>query len=230
MLSKSEERLNDLSGIGSILLTVLACMVSIFTKNYYIHALFVVWLAMLLAYFGFPKQSLLYVLIYAFTTFWLIEVVPKGILFISPMLLSMIYKFIVPIMAAYLTFKIPSGKLIAVCQRLSMPQSILLILVVIIRFIPTISGELRNIKEAMKVRGFIGNWKKSFFHPLKIMEYVVVPLIFRSLKVGDELAAASIVRGIENPKKKESYYKTNITKTDLIILLISICLLIAGII
>ena len=185
---------------------------------------------MLLAYFGFPKQGLLYVLIYAFATFWLIEVVPKGILFISPMLLSMIYKFIVPIMAAYLTFKIPSGKLIAVCQRLSMPQSILLILVVIIRFIPTISGELRNIKEAMKVRGFIGTGKKSFFHPLRTMEYVVVPLIFRSLKVGDELAAASIVKGIENPKKKESYYKTNITKTDIIILAVSICLFFAGII
>ena len=230
MSRKSEERLNDLSGIGSILLTILACMVSIFTKNYYIHALFVVWLAMLLAYFGFHKQGLLYVLIYAFATFWLIEIVPKGVLFISPMLLSMIYKFIVPIMAAYLTFKIPSGKLIAICQKLSIPQSILLILVVIIRFIPTISGELSNIKEAMKVRGFIGTGKKSFFHPLRTMEYVVVPLIFRSLKVGDELAAASIVRGIENPKKKESYYKTNMTKTDIIVLAVSICLLFASII
>ena len=82
----------------------------------------------------------------------------------------------------------------------------------------------------MKVRGFIGTGKKSFFHPLRTMEYEVVPLIFRSLKVGDELAAASIVKGIENPKKKESYYKTNITKTDIIILAVSICLFFAGII
>lgn len=216
-----EKRLNKLSGIGSLLLTFLACMVSIFTRSYYMHALFVVWLAMLLAYFGFFKQSVKYVLLYVFTTFWLLMVVPKGILIISPMLLGMIYKFIVPIMAAYLTFKIPSGKLIAVFQKSSMPQNILLILVVIIRFIPTISGEIKSIKEAMRVRGFIGSKKQIVLHPLRTMEYVVVPLIFRSIKVGDELAAAAIVRGIENTGKKQSYYETKISKTDIIILTIS---------
>jgi energy-coupling factor transporter transmembrane protein EcfT len=230
MLSRSEQKLEKLSGMGCLLLTVLACLVSIFTKSYYMHALFVAWLAMLLTYFGFFKQSVLYVLVYVFTTFWLMEVVSKGILIISPMLLGMVYKFIVPVMAAYLTFKIPSGKLIAVFQKSAMPQNVLLILLVIIRFIPTISGELKTIKETMKVRGFTGNGWKIISHPLRTMEYVVVPLIFRSIKVGDELAAASIVRGIENPGKKQSYYKTSISKTDLAILAISLCLLIVGII
>lgn len=225
-----EIRLSKLSGIGSLLLTFLACMVSIFTKSYYMHALFVAWLTMLLAYFGFIKQSVLYVLLYVFTTFWLIMIVPKGILIISPMLLGMIYKFIVPIMAAYLTFKIPSGKLIAVFQKSAMPQNMLLILVVIIRFIPTISGEIKTIKEAMKVRGFTGSKKQVLLHPLKTMEYVVVPLIFRSIKVGDELAAAAIVRGIENTGKKQSYYETKMSKTDIVILIISLLLLIVCII
>ncbi|MHA2618438.1 energy-coupling factor transporter transmembrane component T family protein [Streptococcus agalactiae] len=226
----SEERLNKLSGAGSLLLTFLACMVSILTESYYMHALFVVWLAMLLAYFGFFKQSVQYIFIYVFTTFWLLVVVPKGILIISPMLLGMIYKFIVPIMAAYLTFKIPSGKLIAVFQKSSIPQSILLILVVIIRFVPTISGEIKTIKEAMKVRGFMGSKINVVLHPLRTMEYIVVPLIFRSIKVGDELAAAAIVRGIENPGKKQSYYETKLSKTDYVILGISLLLLIICII
>ncbi|WP_442477946.1 energy-coupling factor transporter transmembrane component T family protein [Streptococcus agalactiae] len=226
----SEKRLNKLSGAGSLLLTFLACMVSILTESYYMHALFVVWLAMLLAYFGFLRQSVQYIFIYVFTTFWLLVVVPKGILIISPMLLGMIYKFIVPIMAAYLTFKIPSGKLIAVFQKSSMPQSILLILVVIIRFVPTISGEIKTIKEAMKVRGFMGSKINVVLHPLRTMEYIVVPLIFRSIKVGDELAAAAIVRGIENPGKKQSYYETKLSKTDYVILGISLLLLIICII
>lgn len=225
-MSKSEKRLEDLGGIGCLLLTVLACLVSIFTKSYYMHALFVVWLSIVLTYFGFYKQSLLYLLVYAFVTIWLITVVPKGILIISPMLLGMIYKFIVPIMAAYLTFKIPSGKLIAIFQKISMPQKFILILLVIVRFIPTISGELKTIKEAMKVRGFTGNITKIVLHPLRTMEYIVVPLIFRSIKVADELASASIVRGIENPSKKESYYKTGLSKTDVAMLSISICLIV----
>lgn len=220
-------KIDSLGGLACLLLTLISCTVSIFAKDYYMHALFMGWLCIILVYFGFYKQSLFYVVIYTFTTFWLLEMIPKGIVFISPMLLGMVYKFIVPIMAAYLTFKIPSGKLIAVFQKCALPQNIILILLVIIRFIPTISGEFKTIREAMRVRGFTGSVKRVLFHPLQTMEYAVVPLIFRSIKVGDELAAASIVRGIENPTKKNSYYETKFTKVDVIILFISICLMIA---
>ena len=198
-------KIDGLGGSACLLLTLISCTVSIFTKDYYMHALFVGWLCIILVYFGFYKQSLFYVVIYTFTTFWLLEMIPKGIVFISPMLLGMVYKFIVPIMAAYLTFKIPSGKLIAVFQKCALPQNIILILLVIIRFIPTISGEFKTIREAMKVRGFTGSVKRVLFHPLQTMEYAVVPLIFRSIKVGDELAAASFVRGIENPTNIYQY-------------------------
>ncbi len=212
-----------------MLLTLISCVVSFSTGSYYMHALFVAWLCMILVYFGLFKQSLFYGLVYLFTVFWLLEMVPKGIMFISPMLLGMIYKFIVPAMAAYLTFKIPSGKIIAVFQKSRLPQSIVLIFIVIIRFIPTISGEFRTIREAMKVRGFTGSFFKVIRQPLQTMEYAVVPLIFRSIKVGDELAAASIVRGIENPVKKYSYYSTRLVKMDVIILFVSICLTIFAI-
>lgn len=220
-------KIDNLGGFSCLLLTLVSCIVSIFAKDYYMHALFVGWLCIILIYFGFYKQSLFYVVIYTFTTFWLLEMIPKGVVFISPMLLGMVYKFIVPIMAAYLSFKIPSGKLIAIFQKCALPQNIILILLVIIRFIPTISGEFKSIREAMRVRGFTGNLKKVLLHPLQTLEYAVVPLIFRSIKVGDELAAASIVRGIENPTKKYSYYETKFTKIDIIILLISVCLMIA---
>ncbi|HBG7896458.1 energy-coupling factor transporter transmembrane component T [Clostridioides difficile] len=226
-MEQRTRKIDGLGGLACLLLTLISCTVSIFTKDYYMHALFVGWLCIILVYFGFYKQSLFYVVIYTFTTFWLLEMIPKGIVFISPMLLGMVYKFIVPIMAAYLTFKIPSGKLIAVFQKCALPQNIILILLVIIRFIPTISGEFKTIREAMRVRGFTGSVKRILFHPLQTMEYAVVPLIFRSIKVGDELAAASIVRGIENPTKKNSYYETKFTKVDAIILFISICLMLA---
>lgn len=218
-------RRNQLSGMTPLILTFLACIASFFAGGPFTHALFVLWMALLLAYFGFVRQSIEYLLVYAFTAFWLFVVVPRGFLILSPMLLGMIYKFTAPVMAAYLTFKIPSGKLIAVFQKFSMPQNTLLIIVVILRFIPTISGEVRTIKEAMKVRGFTGRKLHGLLHPIRTMEYVVVPLIFRSIKVGDELAAAAIVRGIENPGKKHSYYETGLGKTDLVILALSLVFL-----
>ncbi len=226
----NRRRIEDISGFTSLLLTVIACILTFSTQNYFVHALFVLWLSIILMYFGLIKQSIIYVIVYIFSVFWLLEMVPKGVLIISPMLLGMIYKFIVPIMAGYLSFKIPSGKLIAVFHKSSLPKSIILILMVIIRFIPTISGELRTIFEAMKVRGFTGSFLKMLSHPLKTIEYAFVPLIFRSIKVGDELAVSSIVRGIENPSKKNCYYSTKLGKIDFIIIIISVILLVFGLI
>ncbi len=229
-MREKERRIQSISGITCLILTLISCVVSFLTNNYYMHALFAIWLIVLFIYFGLFKQSIIYLLIYAFTILWILEMVPRGVTILSPMLLGMIYKLILPIMAGYLTFKIPSGKLIAVFQKSALPQSIVLILIVIVRFIPTISGEFRTIREAMKVRGFTGRLSKVFLHPLKTMEYAVVPLIFRSIKVGDELAAASIVRGIENPIKKHSYYSTKLGIMDGFIILVGICLLVLSLV
>lgn len=51
-------------------------------------------------------------------------------------------------------------------------------------------------------------------HPLNTFEYVVVPMVFRSLKIADELAASSVVRGIESPYKKEGYYLNKMAVSD----------------
>lgn len=210
-----------LNGLTGLILTVLSCMVTIFSVNIYTHFLFILWIFILFIYFGLRRQGIMYLIIYLLTLFWLIRLVPLGIIFPSPMLLGIIYKFILPIMASYLTSKIPSGKVIAVFQKLPIPENIILVLIVMVRFAPTVTGELKAIKEAMEVRGFIGDCRKLIVHPLKTIEYAVVPIIFRSIKVGDELAVASIVRGVENPCRKESYYSNSLNYGDYIILIIS---------
>ncbi|MCY6483812.1 energy-coupling factor transporter transmembrane component T [Clostridium aestuarii] len=219
---EKKNNINRLNGLTGLILTAFACIVTIFSQNIVTHVLFVLWLFILLIYFGLVRQSIIYLTVYLLTIFWLTRLVPLGIKFPSPMLFGMIYKFIVPIMAAYLTSKIPSGKVIAVFQKLPIPKNIILILIVMIRFAPTVTGELKAIKEAMKVRGFIGDFRKIMFHPLKTLEYAVVPIIFRAIKVGDELAAASIVRGVDNPCRKESYYSNRLGYVDYMILAISL--------
>lgn len=39
-------------------------------------------------------------------------------------------------------------------------------------------------------------------------------MVFRSLKIADELAASSVVRGIESPYKKEGYYLNKMAVSD----------------
>lgn len=218
-MQSNDKRISVVNGIVSLIITIIECIVTFSSKTFFVHAIFTVWLFIIFLYLGLVKKGIMYISIYFFSLFWLTELAPLGVTFPSPMLFGMIYKFIVPIMAGYITISIPSGKLIALLYKLPVPRSITLITIVMIRFAPTVSGEFKEVRDAMAVRGFLGDFRRVLLHPLKTLEYSFVPIIFRSIKVGDELAAASIVRGIENPCKKSSYYENNFSKVDYIVLI-----------
>ena len=97
----------------------------------------------------------------------------------------------------------------------------MLVLVVMLRFAPTIILEFGEVREAMKIRGFLRSASTVLRYPLNTLEYAIVPMVFRSLKIADELSASAIVRGIESPYKKQSYYVSRISPLDAFLMLVS---------
>ena len=122
----------------------------------------------------------------------------------------------------YLLAKIPSGKLTASLRKMPIPTRIMLVLIVMLRFAPTVLHEFGEVKEAMKIRGFLKSVGSVLKHPMDTLEYAIVPMVFRSLKIADELAASAIVRGIESPYKKESYYVSRIAALDCFLIVVSV--------
>jgi energy-coupling factor transport system permease protein len=99
----------------------------------------------------------------------------------------------------------PPGNLIAFFSRLRAPSSVILGTLVIFRFFPAMKTALRNMGESMRNRGLfgVGNIVR---HPLATFEYILIPLLLRSLQIADQLSVSAISRGIEAPVKRESYY------------------------
>ena len=149
--------------------------------------------------------------------------------FPPPLMLSLIYRLIPPLIPAYLLFKMSTGKIILAFRSMHTPNSIMLTLTVMLRLMPTVRHEAADIKDAMRTRGFLGSFTDVIKNPLRTLEYAIVPLTFRLLKVADELSASAIARGIECPCKKESYYAGRITKIDIgiicVVITISIVLI-----
>ncbi|MEM7802392.1 MAG: energy-coupling factor transporter transmembrane component T [Chloroflexota bacterium] len=79
----------------------------------------------------------------------------------------------------------------AAFQKMKVPKVVLIPLLVMFRFIPTLSQEFRAITNAMRLRGAVGRG-----NPLKTIEYVYVPLLFNLVKTGEELTLASLTRGL----------------------------------
>ena len=145
---------------------------------------------------------------------WLTFNVRHGINIPSPMLFTFLIELIPVFMAVYLVSQAPSGKLTAALRQLPLPSSVRLTVIVILRFVPTVASEFSDVLDAMKTRGLLLSPLQVVLHPLNTFEYVVVPMVFRSLKIADELAASSVVRGIESPYKKEGYYLNKMAVSD----------------
>lgn len=82
-------------------------------------------------------------------------------------------------------------------QRLRLPQSVTIPLVVMFRYIPTLRIEYRMIRNTMDIRSISDTVWKQILHPISTIEYILIPLLMRCLKVTDELAASGTTRGLE---------------------------------
>lgn len=87
-------------------------------------------------------------------------------------------------------------------QRLHLPQSVTIPLVVMFRYIPTLRIEYRMIRSTMDIRGISDTLWKRISRPIATIEYILVPLLMRCLKVTDELAASGTTRGLELEEKR----------------------------
>lgn len=86
--------------------------------------------------------------------------------------------------------------LMVALQRMRLPQAVTIPLVVMFRYIPTLRIEYRQIRSTMDIRGISDTVWKRVSHPLATIEYILIPLLMRCLKVTDELAASGTTRGL----------------------------------
>jgi energy-coupling factor transporter transmembrane protein EcfT len=99
-------------------------------------------------------------------------------------------------------------------QRMKMPNSVIIPFVVMFRYIPTLGIEYRMIKNAMSLRGISDTFLKRLLHPLATIEYILIPLLMRCLKVTDELAASGSTRGLERDVKRYSLSEVGFTSKE----------------
>lgn len=124
-----------------------------------------------------------------------------------------IYTYILPgfIMGFYLIDTTSVSEFVAAMERMNIPQSIVIPVSVVFRFFPTVKEEYMAIRDAMKMRGI-----STFRKPIQMLEYRVVPLIISIAKIGEELSAAALTRGLGSPSKRTNVCKIGFGFVDAI--------------
>lgn len=107
------------------------------------------------------------------------------------------------------------SEFIAGMQKLKVSNKITIPLSVTFRFFPTLSEEFKSINTAMKIRG-IRFGKISIG---KMIEYRLVPLLICTAKIGEELSAAALSRGLHPHSKRTNICQIGFNLLDILIIL-----------
>ena len=173
---------------------------------------------LLLLMSGKPKAAMISALLYAASTLANEYLVPMthGVLNMFVVMISGMFYRLMPalIMGYYLVATTTVSEFTAAMERMHVSKKIVIPLSVMFRFFPTVREEAKSINDAMRMRGIGGiNTVKN---PMAALEYRLVPMLMCSVKIGDELSAASLTRGLGSPIKRTNICQIGFHPTDII--------------
>ena len=131
---------------------------------------------------------------------------PAWMNMVFPVLINYSLRMLPCVLAGLLLLRTSSmQKMIAAMYTLHLPQGFIIAMSTTLRYFPAMKEEFLHIKDAMKLQNI--PWTSR-------LECMIVPLIVSAVNTSDEIAAAAVARGIENPGKKTSEITLHMETSD----------------
>lgn len=99
--------------------------------------------------------------------------------------------------------------------RMHISEKLIIPMSVMFRFFPTVTDEFSSINAAMRMREVSLMGKNAG----KMLEYRLVPLLTCSIKIGEELSAAALTRGLGGTVRRTNVCEIGFRVQDTIVVL-----------
>lgn len=120
------------------------------------------------------------------------------------------------------------GEFLSAMNRSHISRRIVIPLAVMLRYLPAIREDWQYIKDAMRMRDISPTLKNILIHPGMTIECLYVPLMMAASRTADELTAAAVTRGIENPKPRTSFIEIGFGAGDVLVTACFLALFLLG--
>lgn len=182
-----------------LLLLLMANVVAFTQHSVWVEITWVVLLLLLIIACGCKKTAGKLAIVFGMCLFLQYYIFPNGpkILASSFTILVSYARKIFPclIVGTLILQKTPVRELMVTLRKCHIPQGLIIPLSVTIRYFPALKEEAGYIRDAMKLRNI---------HGMQKMECLLVPIMISATTTAEELSAAAVTRGIENPAHKTS--------------------------
>lgn len=155
------------------------------------------------------------ILVIGYGMLFLMPYLPGVLKFPALMCGGIVTRFVVTvIMGEYLIATTSVSEFISAMERLHMPQAVTIPMSVMFRLFPTIGAEWKSIRRAMGMRDIrIGGVRSGL-----LLEYQMVPMMTSSVRIGEELSASALTRGLGAPVRRTNICRIGFRFQDLIFL------------
>lgn len=160
------------------------------------------------------RTAVIYIVVLGFSVFCEGHVIPN--ISGAPNLILMIIcgiisRFVPGYMMGWYTVRSTSvSEFMTAMDRMHVPYFITIPFSVMFRYFPTLGEEYNSIHDAMKMRE-IG---QSVKNPFTYIEYVLVPIMMSTVRIADELSAASLTKGLCAGRKRTHICQISIRLYD----------------
>lgn len=121
-------------------------------------------------------------------------------------------------MGVYVVSTTTVSEFTAAMLRMHISEKLIIPMSVMFRFFPTVTDEFSSINAAMRMRGVSFGGKNAG----KMLEYRLVPLLTCSSKIGEELSAAALTRGLGGNVRRTNVCEIGFHTQDYIAIFICI--------
>lgn len=109
-----------------------------------------------------------------------------------------------------------ASRTLAALRNLHLPERLIMIVAVIFRFFPVLSGDMKLQQQSVQTRGtFVTLWQKLRALPAYI-EILTVPMALRVIRIAETLSASAETRGIDLKRSKSNYLSLRFSAWDMI--------------
>ncbi|SER70193.1 energy-coupling factor transporter transmembrane component T [Corynebacterium cystitidis] len=211
--------------VGLLLILIFAAATSLLKEELALAGL-VTYVLVLLALFHSIKSSLIALVWYLLCLGirWLcVLAVGWPLLPWLGILLTLIIHAYPAYLMVFLIFSItPMTQMMASLSKARVPGTFIVVAMVVYRYAPTLLAETRTIVQSSSLRHTVPAWRRWLSHPVRELEYVIVPVLMRSSRIADELSAVAMCKGLDPAAQRTAFVEPKIGWQDLLFLVVSI--------
>ncbi|KXT84810.1 energy-coupling factor transporter transmembrane component T [Streptococcus panodentis] len=203
---------------SKVLLVLFANMAFLFRVKGWLELALVGGIAFIIYLVGRRKMALHFLVIFAL--FWLIDAallhLPAGQSFHVLTTFAAAGRFMLPsIMAgALLLVSSTAYELVHGLRKWRLPESLLLTLAVMMRFLPAIKADANTINRSLRLRGIFLRKRDILLQPLRYFEYLIIPLLMSLLRTVQDLTIASLTKGLALGRKSTETFASRFRLAD----------------